>query len=335
MLTLRHALMVMSCAILGLIFAGCAKVEIPAPHEAPLSQKTLMLLGKKKMEVSAPIFVRIFKAESELEVWKQREDGHFYHLKTYPICHWSGELGPKIREGDKQAPEGFYTVNRHQMNPNSSFHLSFDLGYPNAYDRAHGRTGNFLMVHGKCRSAGCYAMTDALIEEIYALARESFAGGQRAFHVHAFPFRLTQENLARYHGDKNTRFWQSLQQGYDYFEATRKIPNVEICARRYNVNVEWDGARLDPNGACPRFRQGPISPFVPLPTAVDGASQEERTRAPGPPPIVAPQPIAAPQVQPPKRASIRYHPPGDNRMSLAPLRPSVVPQDPIAAILRK
>jgi murein L,D-transpeptidase YafK len=126
----------------------------------------MMLLGKKGMKPEAPIFVRIFKEESELEVWKQRDDGRYYHFKTYPICNWSGDLGPKEREGDKQAPEGFYTITHDQMNPNSGFHLAFNLGYPNAYDKAHKRTGEFLMVHGKCKSAGCYAMTDALIGDL-------------------------------------------------------------------------------------------------------------------------------------------------------------------------
>lgn len=260
-------------ALAGLALTACAKVEI-APHLSPLPTQTRMLLGKKGMSADAPIFIRIFKAESELEVWKQRPDGHFYHFKTYPICHWSGELGPKRRQGDKQSPEGFYQVNRHQLNPNSKFHLSFDLGYPNAYDQAHGRTGDFLMVHGKCRSAGCYAMTDALIEEIYALAREAFAGGQERFDVHAFPFRMTEANMARQKRNPNYRFWKTLKQGYDHFEITRKVPNVEICARRYNVNVEWSGSRLDPERACPRFRIGAVEPFVPAP--------QEATRAAGP-----------------------------------------------------
>ena len=94
-------------------------------------------------------------------------------------------------QGDRQAPEGFYTVTKAQMNPNSSLYLAFNLGYPNLYDRANRRTGDFLMVHGKCRSAGCYAMTDGLIEEIYALAREAFIGGQETIQVHALPFRMT------------------------------------------------------------------------------------------------------------------------------------------------
>jgi murein L,D-transpeptidase YafK len=108
------------------------------------------------------VYVRIFKDESELEIWKQRDDGRFHHFKTYPICNWSGELGPKLATGDKQAPEGFYTITPVLMNPNSKYYLSFNLGYPNAFDKAHGRTGDSVMVHGKCRSAGCYAMTDAL-----------------------------------------------------------------------------------------------------------------------------------------------------------------------------
>ena len=276
MILLRFAKLAVPCALIGMLVAACAKVEIAAPHMAPIPKEARMLLGRKSMTSQAPIFIRIFKAESELEVWKQRDDGHFYHFKTYPICNWSGGLGPKLRQGDKQSPEGFYKVNRHQMNPNSKFHLSFDLGFPNAYDRAHGRTGNFLMVHGKCRSAGCYAMTDGLIEEIYALAREAFSGGQKAFHVHAFPFRMSQENLARYEGDRNSRFWRALKAGYDYFEITRKVPNVEICGRNYHVNVEWNGPRLNPRGACPRFRRGPVIPFVGRPGAIPGQAQVGR-----------------------------------------------------------
>src|SRR5690606_37364471 len=138
----------MLVAAVGLL-AACAKIELP-PHVQPLSKEAMMLLGRKDMRPDQPIFIRIFKEESELEVWKQRDDGRFYHFKTYPICQWSGDLGPKIKEGDRQAPEGFYRVTRHQMNPNSKYHLAFNLGFPNAYDRAHNRTGKFLMVHGDC-----------------------------------------------------------------------------------------------------------------------------------------------------------------------------------------
>jgi murein L,D-transpeptidase YafK len=226
----------------------------------------MMLLGKKNMRTDTQIFVRIFKEESELEIWKARDDGRFYHFKTYPICMWSGELGPKIRTGDKQAPEGFYTVTRSQMNPKSSFHLSFNLGYPNAYDRAHGRTGEFLMVHGKCTSAGCYAMTDGLVEEIYALAREQFEAGHESFEVHAFPFRMTDENMARHRGHPAYRFWQTLKEGYDFFEIARQPPRIAVCERRYLVNAEFRDprvGRLDPVGRCPAYQIAQPVPFLP------------------------------------------------------------------------
>ncbi len=241
-----------------------------------------MLLGKKGMKQEAPIFIRIFKEDSELEVWKQRDDGRFYHFKTYPICNWSGDLGPKERQGDKQAPEGFYTITSRQLNPNSSFHLSFNLGYPNAYDRAHRRTGEFLMVHGKCKSAGCYAMTDALIEEIYALAREQFLAGHESFQVHAYPFRMTDEKMAQHRKDKWYPFWATLKEGYDYFETTRTPPEVAVCERKYLVNVNFVGnraTRVDPEGMCPTYQRAKVEPFVPR--SIEQIA-DTRVMAPGP-----------------------------------------------------
>jgi len=254
---------VLSLAVLCVLtLASCAKIELPK-HLRPVSKDAMMLLGAKKMALQAPIFIRIFKEESELEIWKKRNDGRFYHLKTYPICIWSGELGPKRKQGDKQAPEGFYTVKPQQMNPNSSYHLAFNLGYPNAYDRAHDRTGDFLMVHGKCTSAGCYAMTDPIIEEIYAFAREAFDGGQKEIHVHAFPFRMTEENMLRHIRNPELMFWLRLKEGYDYFEITRTPPKIAICNREYHVNVEWEGRKPKPRGLCPQFVRPELSPFSP------------------------------------------------------------------------
>ncbi len=263
------------------LLAACAVQDI-APHMRPLSKDAVMLLGKKGMKTESQIFVRVFKEESELEIWKARDDGRFYHFKTYPICTWSGDLGPKIVQGDKQAPEGFYTITKGQMNPNSSFHLAFNMGYPNAYDRAHGRSGSALMVHGKCRSAGCYAMTDALIEEIYALAREQFAAGQETFHVHAFPFRMTEANMARHKGSKWMPFWQTLKEGFDHFELARQVPTVSVCDKRYHVNarpvVQNVSMKLDPQGACPKLERSPVAPFTPAPT---DKVADARVSAPG------------------------------------------------------
>jgi murein L,D-transpeptidase YafK len=263
------------------LLAACSSApEIP-PAEQPLSKATLTLLGKKGMSAESPIFIRIFKEESELEVWKARDDGRFYHFKTYPICNWSGELGPKQRQGDKQAPEGFYTVSAGQLNPNSQFYLAFNIGYPNAYDRVLGRTGDALMVHGKCKSAGCYAMTDALIEEIYALAREAIKGGQQNFEVHAFPFRMTNAKLAQMKGHPWHPFWLTMKEGYDHFENHRLPPLVAVCERRYVVNVILPvSGRPAPDGLCPRFERPRMEPFVPRPSEQQIAA--ERITVPGP-----------------------------------------------------
>lgn len=179
-------------------------------------------------------FIRIFKAESELELWSRAPGEATYTLtKTYPICSWSGRLGPKLREGDRQSPEGFYFVTKDRLNPNSQFHLSFDIGFPNAYDRAHNRTGSFLMVHGNCVSWGCYAMTDAGIEEIYGAVEDSFKAGQPIVRVHVFPFRMTEENMARHAGSNWVAFWANLQEGYDWFEASRVPPNTIVKDKVY------------------------------------------------------------------------------------------------------
>ena len=185
----------------------------------PLPPKLVAEIESKSMDKESPILVRVFKEESELEVWKQDRTGRFALLKTYPICRWSGELGPKIKEGDRQAPEGFYTITPGQMNPNSAYYLSFDLGYPNAFDRAHGRTGAQLMVHGDCSSRGCYSMTDEQISEIYALGRDSFFGGQKSFQVQAYPFRMTAQNMAKHRNSPHLAFWKMLKKGNDHFEV--------------------------------------------------------------------------------------------------------------------
>jgi murein L,D-transpeptidase YafK len=275
------------CAVLAAIVGACALAAcsgsgpmIP-PADQPLGKDTLMLLGRKGMDQGAPIFVRIFKEESELEVWKARDDGRFYHFKTYPICNWSGDLGPKMEMGDRQAPEGFYKVSATQLNPNSQYYLAFNIGYPNNYDRSLQRTGSSVMVHGKCKSAGCYAMTDALIEEIYGLARESLKGGQDTFDVHAFPFRMTEANMERYKGNPNYKFWKTLKQGYDFFEKYRLPPQIAVCERHYVVNVKFSAnASLRPDGLCPRFTRPVYEPFVPKHDEQQVA--EERITVPGP-----------------------------------------------------
>jgi murein L,D-transpeptidase YafK len=219
----------------------------------PLDAKTRDLIDRRGMEERAPILIRIFKEESKLEVWKRvRETGKYALLKDYDICAWSGVLGPKVKEGDRQAPEGFYDIRPVQMNPNSSYYLSFNIGYPNAFDRSLGRTGSELMVHGACSSRGCYSMTDDNIQEIYTLGRLAFQGGQREFQVQAFPFRMTAEKIAEHRNDPNIPFWLMLKEGYDHFEATGQPPKVDVCDRRYIFNaVPGEGRSFIPNASCP------------------------------------------------------------------------------------
>lgn len=189
-------------------------------------------LKKQGIEWGAPVFFRIFKQQSRVELWLEK-DSVFTRFRSYPICEMSGNLGPKLKQGDEQAPEGFYSVNQDWMWPFSSFHLAFNIRYPNAYDAAHGRTGNSIMVHGGCSSSGCFAMTDDKIEEIYVLAEAALKNGQDTFQVHVFPFPLTDENLAKYSKSRWHDFWQSLKPGYDYFEHHKRPPAVWVTEKAY------------------------------------------------------------------------------------------------------
>lgn len=194
------------------------------------------VLVAKGLTIGDPLYIRIFKDEAELEVWLE-SDGTFTLLRTYEICYFSGELGPKLEEGDRQSPEGFYIVTRGNMNPNSRYHLAFNIGYPNRYDRAHGRTGSAIMVHGSCGSIGCYAMTDPVIEEIYTIADAALSNGQPHFRVDIFPFRMTEDNLRRTQESRWIDFWRNLKPGYDYFETRRVPPSVRVENKQYVVET--------------------------------------------------------------------------------------------------
>jgi murein L,D-transpeptidase YafK len=239
-----------------MVIAGCSPAVNSVSdnrHMQPLSESILAELKAKKMDQNSPILIRIFKEESELEIWKQDETGRYALLRTYPICRWSGALGPKIKAGDRQAPEGFYTITPGLMNPNSSRYLAINTGFPNAYDTANGRTGSFLMIHGDCSSAGCYAMTDEQIAEIYALARETFFADQKSFQLQAYPFRMTPLNMARHRNSPHTAFWKMLKQGYDHFEVTHLEPKVDVCEKRYVINAEAT-ENFSPADRCPAYK---------------------------------------------------------------------------------
>lgn len=240
----------------AVVIAGCDSEKIPnisGRHMQPLSEATLAELHTKNMAKESPILIRIFKEESELELWKVDKSGRFALLQSYPICRWSGDLGPKVQEGDRQAPEGFYTITPELMNPNSYYHLAINTGFPNAYDRANGRTGASLMIHGDCASVGCYAMTDEQIAEIYSLAREAFFGGQRSFQIQAYPFRMNPLNMARHRNSPHLAFWKVLKEGHDHFEVTRKEPKVAVCDKQYVFDAQSSG-KFNPVDRCPAYK---------------------------------------------------------------------------------
>lgn len=201
----------------------------------PVFDRTQLLadLDAAGFAPGAESFVRVFKREHLLELWMKRPDGRFALFRSYEICKYSGQLGPKLAEGDRQAPEGFYRVARAQLNPNSRHHLAFNIGFPNALDRELGRTGSALMVHGGCSSTGCYAMTDAQIDEIYFVVEAALDAGQREVDVAIFPFRMTETALQAEARNEWSPFWRNLKQGFDLFEAERTPPAVAACNGEY------------------------------------------------------------------------------------------------------
>jgi murein L,D-transpeptidase YafK len=228
---------------------------LPAKATKELPPALLSLIKQKKMPKFSPVLVRIFKEEAELEVWKQDTTGRFQLLKTYPICRWSGDIGPKEREGDRQTPEGFYTITPELMNPNSNYYLAINTGFPNAFDKANGRDGSFLMIHGDCSSSGCYAMTDEQVGEIYWLARDSFTGGRTSFQIQAYPFRMTPANLARHRTSPHMAFWKMIKVGNDHF-GRRISGKVDVC-NRFSCSMRTGELAVafvfSPTGPCPPF----------------------------------------------------------------------------------
>lgn len=213
----------------------------PAPDDA-------FQAAPPKFGMGDPVFVRIFKQEGQLELWLKKS-GRYHLYKTYPICKWSGRLGPKIKEADYQSPEGFYSVSARQLNPHSNYYRAFNVGYPNAFDKQNGRTGGLVMVHGACKSVGCFAMTDRGIEEIYGFVEAALRAGQRDISVHIFPFRMTDANIARetgggwlaFVGGPNyaqwNGFWRNLKEGYDLFEQTGEPPTAFACGDHYEFGA--------------------------------------------------------------------------------------------------
>ncbi|QGM48161.1 hypothetical protein H2LOC_018680 [Methylocystis heyeri] len=238
-----------------------AAASAPAQQVAALSEPVLRPAPEgsfnqpdqppARFNMGAPVYIRIFKKEGELELWL-KHNGRYALYRSFPICKWSGRLGPKLREADYQSPEGFYSVSARQLHPHSNYHRAFNVGYPNAYDRQNGRTGGLVMVHGNCKSVGCFAMTDKGIEEIYGFVEAALAGGQREVPIHIFPFRMTEAAIAREsseggfmsflatepsEGARWAGFWRNLKEGYEIFQQTGEPPTAYACGDHYSFDA--------------------------------------------------------------------------------------------------
>lgn len=211
--------------------AADGRLPLPNTPDLMLLNQRLAASGLKS---GAPVLLRIFKESSELELWLERS-GSYVLFATYPICHWSGTVGPKLREGDKQTPEGFYTITRGQIRHLGRWRSAINLGFPNAYDTANNRDGSYILMHGGCSSVGCFAMTNPVIGEVYGLVKAAIGNGQRHVPLHIFPFRMTDTNLARHSESPWQPFWATLKRGYDIFEQSYRAPRVSVCKGEYIV----------------------------------------------------------------------------------------------------
>ncbi len=229
---------------------AAAEGNLPLAGTPDLARLTERLT-EKGLKMGSPVLLRAFKSESEFEVWV-RKDEQYVRFATYPVCHWSGTLGPKLHEGDKQTPEGFYTVTKAQMRHVGRWPRSLNLGFPNVYDQVLARNGSHILVHGGCSSIGCFAMTNAVIEEIYSLVEQAVAGGQTFVPVHVFPFRLTDANLAAQTDSPWKPFWANLKEGYDFVEQTQRSPKISVCEGKYKFQnpAPQEGAETGPLVPC-------------------------------------------------------------------------------------
>jgi len=221
--------------------ARSGRLLTPLP-DTPDTERSLTRLASAGVGLGVRMMIRVFKAESELEVWVAK-DGTYQPFATYPICYWSGTLGPKLREGDRQSPEGFYTITGAQLHHGGRWRRSLDIGYPNVFDRVNGRNGSLILVHGGCDSIGCFAMTNPVNAELYDLVSAALRNGQTHVPVHVFPFRMTAANMAAASAGGWTDFWNDLKLGYDSFERTHLPPHVSVCGMRYRIRDAMRGGQ--------------------------------------------------------------------------------------------
>lgn len=226
-------------AALGLLLLAAPKPNLPDSRLAKKVRQKVWprledQLAAKGLKPGSPIYIRIFKEEDDLEIWvKNRRQ--YALFKSFDICFFSGGLGTKTKEGDRKSPEGFYTIGPGQLNPASRYYLAINIGYPNRVERAKGCTGDAIMIHGHCASDGCYAMTNAGIEEIYTTVYQAFAGGQQKMRLDIYPFRMDSVHMKKYAVSSVIAFWKNLKPGYDWFERNHLPADVGLRNRAYAI----------------------------------------------------------------------------------------------------
>lgn len=192
------------------------------------------ITAKKQSYVGSQLHIQIYKEEKVVELYALNNN-KYQLIESYPICNYSGGLGPKKLEGDLKSPEGFYRITADSLNPNSQYHLSFNIGYPNNFDQENGYTGSYLMVHGGCSSVGCYAVGNDNIEELYYFVSQAFSHGQEFIDIHIYPFKMTNKNLTRFQTAQYYDFWMQLKPGYDHFERHNHPPLIYTSQGKYFV----------------------------------------------------------------------------------------------------
>ncbi len=186
--------------------------------------------SRKHLKLGSPVLIRIYKQSSELELWVLRGP-RFVLLNVYPICRWSGRLGPKLQAGDRQSPEGVYTITAAGLIVNDRWHRAMNINYPNRYDRVNSRTGSGILIHGRCRSIGCFALSDANVEEVYEAVRSALAAGQRQVQVVALPLRFRNKSVEA--PPDLPGFWQDLSREEALFHRDRVPAPAWLCGGRY------------------------------------------------------------------------------------------------------
>jgi murein L,D-transpeptidase YafK len=187
---------------------------------------------KRGLKLGSPVFIRVYKQTSEMELWVEK-GSRYVLFKTFGICRWSGRLGPKYYEGDRQSPEGLYRITSRDLIVNARWDRAMNINYPNSFDVMNGRGGSSILIHGKCGSIGCFAIQDRNVEEVYAAVRAALEGGQAYIPVLSLPFRFSSLAPSRQDTLQMNEFWADLRRADLLFDRDRLPPSAWICDGRY------------------------------------------------------------------------------------------------------